>query len=58
MFLRGIPSIFVPGDSVFMLLKCICNNTSIEEKDIISSLEMCQTACFKYFRNLRSGQWT
>ena len=25
MFFPGTPNIFVPGDSVFMLFKCMCN---------------------------------
>ena len=25
MFFAGTPNIFVPGDSVFMLFKCMCN---------------------------------
>ena len=33
MFFPGIPSIFVPGDSVFMLFKCMCNNISIVKKE-------------------------
>ena len=32
MFLPGTRNIFVPGDSVFMLLKCTCNDISIEKK--------------------------
>ena len=32
MFFPGTPNIFVPGDSVFMLLKCMCNNISTEIK--------------------------
>ena len=32
MFFPGTPNIFVPGDSVFMLFKCMCNNISIEKK--------------------------
>ena len=31
MFFPGTPNIFVPGDSVFMLFKCMCNNISIEK---------------------------
>ena len=31
MFSPGTPNIFVPGDSVFMLFKCMCNNISIEK---------------------------
>ena len=30
MFFPGTPNIFVPGDSVFMLFKCMCNNILIE----------------------------
>ena len=33
MFFPGTPNIFVPRDSVFMLLKCMCNNISIEKKE-------------------------
>ena len=33
MFFPGTPNIFVPGDSVFMLFKCMCNNISMEKKD-------------------------
>ena len=33
MFFPGIPNIFVPGDSVFMLFKCMCNNISIVKKE-------------------------
>ena len=32
MFFPGTPSIFASGDSVYMLLKCMCNNISIEKK--------------------------
>ena len=32
MFFPGTPSIFVPGDSVFMLLRCMCNNILLEKK--------------------------
>ena len=32
MFFPGTPNIFVPGDSVFMLFKCMCNNISIGKK--------------------------
>ena len=32
MFFPGTPNIFVPGDSVFMLFKCMGNNISIEKK--------------------------
>ena len=32
MFFPGTPNIFVPGDSVFMLFKCMCHNISIEKK--------------------------
>ena len=32
MFFPGTPNIFVPGDSVFMLLKFIRSNISIEKK--------------------------
>ena len=32
MFFPGTPNILVPGDSVFMLLKCMRNNTTIEKK--------------------------
>ena len=32
MFFPGTPNIFVPGDSIFMLLKCMCNNISIEKE--------------------------
>ena len=32
MFFPGTPKIFLPGDSVFMLFKCMCNNISIEKK--------------------------
>ena len=31
MFFPGTPNIFVPSDSVFMLVKCMCNNISIEK---------------------------
>ena len=34
MFFPGTPNTFVPGDSVFMLFKCMCNNVSIEKKII------------------------
>ena len=29
MLFPGTPNIFVPGDSVFMLFECMCNNMSI-----------------------------
>ena len=32
MFFPGTPKTFLPGDSVFMLFKCMCNNISIEKK--------------------------
>ena len=32
MFFPGAPNIFVPDDSVFMLLKCMHNNILIEKK--------------------------
>ena len=32
MFFPGTPNIFVPGDSVLMLLKCVCNNIPVEKK--------------------------
>ena len=32
MFFLRTPNILVPGDSVFMLLKCMCNNVSTEIK--------------------------
>ena len=32
MFFSCTPNIFIPGDSVFMLFQCMCNNTSIEKK--------------------------
>ena len=31
MFFPDTPNIFAPGDSVFMLFRCICNNISIEK---------------------------
>ena len=31
MFFPGTPNVFVPGDSVFMLFKCMCKNISIEK---------------------------
>ena len=33
MFFPGTPNIFVLGDSVFMLFKCMCNYISIEKKN-------------------------
>ena len=33
MFFPVTPNIFVPGDSAFMLLKCMCNNILIEKKE-------------------------
>ena len=33
MFFPGIPNIFVPGDSVYMLFKCMCNNISLVKKE-------------------------
>ena len=32
MFFPGTPNISVPGDNVFMLFKCMCNNKSIKNK--------------------------
>ena len=32
MFFPGTSNLFVPADSVFMFLKCMCNNISIEKK--------------------------
>ena len=40
MFFPGTPNIFVPGDSVFMLFKCMCNNVSIEKKRFNSILKI------------------
>ena len=34
MFFPGTPNIFVPGDSVFMLFKCMCNSMSTEKKSL------------------------
>ena len=31
MLLPGTPNIFVPGNSVFMLFECMCNNMLIEK---------------------------
>ena len=33
MFFPGPLNIFVPGDSAFMLLKCMCDNISTEKKN-------------------------
>ena len=46
MFFPGTFIIFVPSDSVFMLLKCMCNNISIEKKSLKTRME-----CF----TLKSG---
>ena len=35
MFFPGTPNILVLGDSVFMLLKCMRNNTTIEKKNLL-----------------------
>ena len=52
MFFPGTPNIFVPGDSVFMLLKCMCNNISMEKKiDILWII--CNKG--KYRKWLRKG---
>ena len=40
MFFPGTPNIFVPGDSVFMLFKRMCNNVSIEKKSFNSILKI------------------
>ena len=40
MFFPGTLNIFTPGDSAFMLLKCMCNNTSIEKKSITLSAQL------------------
>ena len=37
MFFPGTPNIFVTGDSVFMLFKCMRNNISIEKKIVLST---------------------
>ena len=37
MFFSGIPNIFVPGDSVFMLFKCMCDDISIEKNIYLES---------------------
>ena len=34
MLFPGTPNIFVPGDSVFMLFECMCNNMLIEKKNM------------------------
>ena len=34
MFFPGTPNVFVPGDSVFMLFKCMCNNVIINLCDL------------------------
>ena len=33
MFFAGPPNIVVPGDSDFMLFKCMCNNISIAKNN-------------------------
>ena len=40
MFFPGTLNIFTPGDSAFMLLKCMCNNISIEKKSITLSAQL------------------
>ena len=35
MFFPGTFNIFVPGDSVFMLLKCMCNNILIKKVSLV-----------------------
>ena len=32
MFFPGTPNMFVPGGSVFIFFKCMCNNIFIEKK--------------------------
>ena len=32
MFFPGTSNVFLPDDSVFILLKCMCNNILIEKK--------------------------
>ena len=39
MFFPGTPILFVPGNSVFMLLKCMCYNISIEKKENSKSFD-------------------
>ena len=40
MFFPGTPNIFVPGDSVFILLKCMCNNISIEKTNRVKNKQI------------------
>ena len=37
MFFPGTTNIFVPGDSAFLLFKCMCNNIDREKKTGIQS---------------------
>ena len=40
MFFPGTTNIFVPGDSAFLLFKCMCNNISIEKKKQAYKVEL------------------
>ena len=49
MFFPGPLNIFVPGDSAFMLLKCMCDNISTEKKK--------QTKEPTHYSNLSHEEW-
>ena len=40
MFFPGTPNVFVPSDSVFISLKCMCNNISIEKKKLNKEVQI------------------
>ena len=61
MFFPGTPNIFVTGDSVFMLFKCMRNNISIEKKIVLSTnliLKLFQCIFMKtFFFLLKTGHF-
>ena len=50
MFFPGTLNIFVPGDKVFMLFKCMCHNISIKKIVIL-------TACSAGMQILENAFW-
>ena len=46
MFFPGTLNIFVPGDNVFMFFKCMCNNISIEKKNMHAFMHQMKDADF------------
>ena len=53
-FFPGTPNILVPGDSAFMLFKCMCNNISIEKKKLFGKKNMSLSNQFAKFFKMRT----